>query len=74
MDNKRQAFLQERVKKNEGLTILVSGGIDYLCNVIRIVTETGLRIYKEPTPMKKDQLDLERDGVDSGFKNAQGRG
>jgi integrase len=32
---------------------------DYLRNVIRIVTETGLRIYKELTPMKKDQLDLE---------------
>ena len=28
-------------------------------NVIRIVTETGLRIYKELTPMKKEQLDLE---------------
>jgi len=32
---------------------------DYLRNVIRIVTETGLRIYKELTPMKKDQIDLE---------------
>src|SRR5712671_2370918 len=32
---------------------------DYMRNVIRIVTETGLRIYKELTPMKKDQLDLE---------------
>ncbi len=32
---------------------------EYLRNVIRIVTETGLRIYKELTPMKKDQLDLE---------------
>jgi integrase len=31
---------------------------DYLRNVIRIVTETGLRIYKELTPMKKEQLDL----------------
>jgi integrase len=31
----------------------------YLSNVIRILTETGLRIYKELTPMKKDQLDLE---------------
>jgi hypothetical protein len=29
---------------------------DYLPSVIRIVTETGLRIYKEFTPMKKDQL------------------
>ena len=32
---------------------------EYLQNVIRIVTETGLRIYKELTPMKKEQLDLE---------------
>ena len=31
----------------------------YMSNVVRIVTETGLRIYKELTPMKKDQLDLE---------------
>ena len=31
----------------------------YLRNVVRIVTETGLRIYKELTPMKKDQVDLE---------------
>ena len=31
---------------------------EYLRNVIRIVTETGVRIYKELTPMKKDQLDL----------------
>jgi integrase len=31
---------------------------EYLRNIIRIVTETGLRIYKELTPMKKDQLDL----------------
>jgi integrase len=32
---------------------------EYLRNVVRIVTETGLRIYRELTPMKKDQLDLE---------------
>jgi integrase len=31
----------------------------YLRNVIRIVTETGLRIYKELASMKKEQLDLE---------------
>ena len=36
---------------------------DYLRNVIRIVTETGLRIYKELTPMKKDQLDLDHGTV-----------
>lgn len=32
---------------------------DYLRNVVRIITETGLRVYKELTPMKKDQVDLE---------------
>jgi len=26
----------------------------YLRNVIRIITETGLRVYKELAPMKKD--------------------
>jgi integrase len=35
----------------------------YMSNVVRIVTETGLRIYKELTPMKKDQLDLENQTV-----------
>jgi integrase len=30
----------------------------YLRNIIRIVTETGLRIYKELTSMRKDQVDL----------------
>lgn len=31
----------------------------YLRNAIRIITETGLRVYKELIPMKKDQVDLE---------------
>ena len=35
----------------------------YLRNVIRIVTETGIRIYKELTPMKKEHLDLENGTV-----------
>ena len=30
----------------------------YLRNIIRIITETGLRVYKELMPMKKDQVDL----------------
>ena len=30
----------------------------YLANVIRIITEIGLRVYKELTPMHKDQVDL----------------
>lgn len=32
---------------------------EYLRNVIRIITETGLRICKELMPMKKEQVDLE---------------
>ena len=36
-----------------------SHGPQYLRNVIRIVTETGLRVYKELTPMRKDQVDLQ---------------
>jgi integrase len=32
---------------------------DYLRNVIRSITETGLRVYKELAAMKKDQVDLE---------------
>ena len=31
----------------------------YLRNTIRIITETGLRVYKELTPMKKDAVDIE---------------
>jgi len=30
-----------------------------LRNAIRIITETGLRVYKELTPMKKDQVDVQ---------------
>ena len=30
----------------------------YLRNIVRIITETGLRVYKELAPMKKDDLDL----------------
>jgi integrase len=30
----------------------------YLRNVIRIISETGLRVYKELAPMRKDQVDL----------------
>jgi integrase len=30
----------------------------YLANVIRIITETRLRVYKELAPMRKDQVDL----------------
>jgi integrase len=29
-----------------------------LRNIVRIITETGLRVYKELMPMKKEQLDL----------------
>lgn len=29
-----------------------------LANAVRIIAETGLRVYKELTPMRKDQIDL----------------
>jgi integrase len=32
---------------------------EYLRNIIRIITETGLRVYKELMPMRKEQVDLE---------------
>ena len=31
----------------------------HLRNIVRIITETGLRIYKELTPMRKNQVDLQ---------------
>ena len=31
---------------------------EYLKNVIRIITETGLRVYKELASMRKEQIDL----------------
>jgi len=35
-----------------------SHGPEYLRNIVQIITETGLRVYKELAPMKKDQVDL----------------
>ena len=32
---------------------------EYLRNIIRIISETGLRVYKELMPMKKEQVDLQ---------------
>jgi integrase len=40
-----------------------SHGPQYLRNVIRIITETGLRVYKELTPIRKDQVDLQNSVV-----------
>ena len=37
--------------------LIESHGPQYLRNVVRIITETGLRIYKELAPMRKDQVD-----------------
>ncbi len=36
-----------------------SHGPQSLRNIVRIITETGLRVYKELTPMRKDQVDLQ---------------
>lgn len=33
-------------------------GPEYLRNIVRIITETGLRVYKEMAPLRKDQVDL----------------
>ncbi|MCI0627074.1 MAG: tyrosine-type recombinase/integrase [Acidobacteria bacterium] len=35
-----------------------SHGPEYLRNIVRIITETGLRVYKELAPMRKNQVDL----------------
>src|SRR5258708_5333930 len=35
-----------------------SHGPEYLKNAVQIITETGLRVYKELTPMRKNQVDL----------------
>jgi integrase len=32
---------------------------EHLRNVVRIITETGLRVYKELLPMRKDQVDFD---------------
>jgi integrase len=32
---------------------------EYLRNIVRIITETGLRVYKELMPMKREQVDLD---------------
>jgi integrase len=32
---------------------------EYLRNIIRIITESGLRVYKELMPMTKEQVELE---------------
>ncbi|MGA8429754.1 MAG: tyrosine-type recombinase/integrase [Candidatus Sulfotelmatobacter sp.] len=34
-------------------------GPEYMKNAVQMITETGLRVYKELTPMKKDQVDLQ---------------
>ena len=48
---------------------------EYLRNVIRIIIETGLRVYKELAPMKKEDVDLDkRDGLDTGFEDGERSG
>ena len=32
---------------------------EYIRNIIRIITESGLRVYKELMGMKKEQVDLD---------------
>src|SRR6266446_2605632 len=40
-----------------------SHGPEYLRNAVRIITETGLRVYKELTPMRREQVDLQNADV-----------
>jgi integrase len=51
-------FRPHYVKWSEQLRIEACSP-QYLRNVIRIITETGLRIYKELTSMRKDQVDMQ---------------
>jgi integrase len=51
-------FRPHYVKWSEQLRIEACSP-QYLRNVIRIITETGLRIYKELTSMRKDQVDVQ---------------
>ena len=41
-----------------GATAIEAHAPVYLRNVIRILTETGLRVYKELAPLRKEQVDL----------------
>jgi integrase len=51
-------FRPHYVKWSEQLRIEACSP-QYLRNVIRIITETGLRIYKELISMRKDQVDMQ---------------
>jgi len=44
-----------------------SHGPEYLSNIVRIITETGLRVCKELAPIRKDQVDLSN-ARSSGFQ------
>jgi hypothetical protein len=45
---------------------------EYLRNIVRIITETGLRVYKELMPMKKQKSGSRKcGGLDSRFHNTQ---
>jgi integrase len=48
---------------------------EYLRNIVRIITETGLRVYRELMPLKKEQLDLTNAMVwISGFEDSERSG
>jgi integrase len=53
----RGLFRPHYVSWSEQLRIEMAASV-FLRNAVRIITETGLRIYKELAPMKKDQIDL----------------
>ena len=44
----------------------------YPKNAVRIITETGLRVYRELTPMRKDQSRSRKRGrLDPGLENRE---
>jgi integrase len=50
-----------------------SHGSNYLPNVVRIMIETGLRIYKELLPVRKEDVDFgQRSRLDTRLKDPNG--
>jgi hypothetical protein len=51
-----------------------SHGPEYLRNAVRIITETGLRVYKELTPMRRASRPSKRGRLDPGFEDPERQG
>jgi hypothetical protein len=61
--HRRVPLLRERAVGAIRVGFAVGERRSYLRNVVPIITEAGLRIYKEQTPTKKDQVDLENEVI-----------